>query len=164
MSINLFLIVMIIVLGCKIASGHKRGMVREVISFLSLIVECIVVVLLGNGIHSYLEGEFLGVAAAVLLLAVLGIVHHLAGLVLFPAKMVSKLPIVHWLDKLLGVVAGILETVVILWTIYTLIMLFDTGMIGQQILLYTEESSILSWFYQHNYLAAWVRQFAANIN
>ncbi len=163
MNINFFLIIIIIVLAFKIISGYKRGMVKEIISFVSLILVCIVAVLLGNGVQSYLKGEFFGVAAAFLLLAVLSIVHHLLSVVFFSAKMVSKLPIVHWLDKLLGVVAGALETVVILWTIYTLIILFDTGMVGQQILLYTEESSVLSWLYQHNYLAVWVQRLGVEL-
>lgn len=153
---NLLAIIVFIFLICKVVEGFKRGMVKEIISFISLIVLCVVVVLIGAGLQSYLEKEFVGVAAAVLLLAVLGIAHHLLGVVFFSAKMIVKLPIVHWVDKLLGMAVGVLETVLILWTIYAFIMSFGLGMIGQQILAYTQENAVLSWLYRYNYLAAWI--------
>ena len=100
-----------------------------------------------------MKKEFLGVIIAVFLLGLLGIAHHLLGLVFFPAKLISKLPIIHWADKLLGIVAGALETVKILWTVFIFAMNSSLGMLGQQILVYTQESEILSWLYRYNLLA-----------
>ena len=160
---NILLIIMGIILICSIMDGYKKGMVKSIISFVSLIVLCIVVALIGNGLQSYFEGEFLNVVIMVLLLCILGIVHHLLGVVFFSAKMISKLPIVHWVDKLLGIVVGILETVLILWTIYTFIMFMDLGILGQQILDFTQENQILTWLYQNNYLAYLVERITSQI-
>lgn len=153
---NLLLIIFLVVMLCNIVNGYKRGMVREIISFVSLIVMCVIVVLIANGVQSYLEKEMSGVIVAVLLLCVVGILHHLLGVAFFPAKMITKLPVIHWLDKLLGMAVGALETVLILWTVYTFIMFFGMGMIGHQILAYTQESELLSSLYQYNYLAHWI--------
>lgn len=161
---NLLTIIILIVLVCKILDGYRKGMVREIISFISLIIMCIVVVLIGTGLQSYIQKEFVGVVTAVLLLSVLGIAHHLLGVVFFSAKMLSKLPVVHWLDKILGMAVGALETVLILWTIYAFIHSFGLGMIGQLILSYTQENEILSWLYQHNYLAGWIGQLGEKIS
>lgn len=161
---NLLLIIMALLLLCKMVDGYKKGMVKEIISFVSLIVLCVVLALIANGVNSYFDGQFAKVVIVVLLLAALAVVHHLLGVVFFSAKMIAKLPIVHWLDKILGIVVGILETVLILWTIYTFVMLMDLGAIGQQILIYTEESEILLWFYQHNYLAHLLQQISAEID
>lgn len=161
---NILLIIVGIVLLCNIVDCYKKGMVKSVISFVSLIVLCIVVALSGNGLQSYLDGEMLNVIIMVLLLAVLGIVHHLLGALFVPAKLIVKLPIVKSLDKVLGIVVGILETVLILWTIYTFIMILDMGMIGQQLLEYTQNNPILLWFYQNNYLAYCVEQLGAQFN
>lgn len=139
-------------------------MVREIISFVSLIVLCAVVVLIGIGLNSYVEKEIIGVVTAVLLLCILGIVHHLLGVIFFSAKMISKLPIVHWVDKVCGMAAGVLEVVLILWTLYTFIMTMGLGMIGQQILVYTEENSVLSWLYKYNYLARWVGSLSGKLD
>lgn len=161
---NILLIIVGIVLLCNIVDCYKKGMIKSIISFVSLIVLCIVVALIGNGLQSYLDGEIINVVIMVLLLCILGIVHHLLGVLFVPAKLIAKLPIVKFLDKILGIVVGILETVLILWTIYTFIMILDMGMIGQQLLEYTQNSPILLWFYQNNYLAYWVEQLGAQFH
>ena len=161
---NLLLIVVGIVLLCNIVDGYKKGMVRSVISFVSLIVLCIVVALIGNGLQSYFDGEILNVVIMVFLLCIVGIVNHFLGVLFFPAKLITKLPIVKSLDKILGIAVGILETILILWTIYTLIMILNMGMIGQQLLDYTQTSPILLWFYENNYLAYWVQQLGAQFH
>lgn len=161
---NLMLIIVAIFLLCKMVDGYKKGMVKEIISFVSLIILCIVLALIANGVSSYFDGQFAKLIVVLFLLVALGVVHHLLGVLFFSAKLISKLPIVHWLDKVLGIVVGVLETVLILWTIYTFIMLMDLGAIGQQILIYTEESEILLWLYQHNYLAYLLQQISAEID
>ena len=161
---NILLIILVILLIYNVADGYKKGMVRAIISFVSLIVLCIVAALISNALNSYFDGEILKVVIMVLLLCILGIAHHLLGIVFFSAKIVSKLPIVHSVDKLLGIVVGILETVLILWTIYTFMMILDMGVIGQHLIEYTKESSILVWFYEHNYLARWVEQLGAQFH
>lgn len=163
MNLNLMIIIVLIVLFCSMVDGYKKGMVKSIISFISLIFTCVVVVLLGNALHSYFDGQIFNVIIMVLLLGLIGIVRHLLGVVFFSAKVISKLPIVHWVDKLLGIVVGILETVLILWTIYTFIMFMDLGILGQQILDFTQENQILTWLYQNNYLAYLVERITSQI-
>ncbi len=164
MGINIFVIIVLFFLIFKIWDGYNKGMVKEIISFISLIFLCLVAVLTANGLSSYYDGEILNVAVMVLLLAVLGIVHCIINLVVFPAKLIAKLPVVHSLDKILGVVVGILETVLILWTIYTFIRMMDLGMIGEFILQCTAENPILTWFYRHNQLAGWIQVLGAQLD
>lgn len=161
---NIFAIIVLIVAVFKIAEGYKKGMVKEIISFVSLIVLCIVAALIGLGMNSYMEKEMIGIVVAVLLLCVVGIVHHLLGVVFFSAKLLSKLPVIHWVDKLLGMVVGALETILILWTVYLFVMNAGLGMLGQQILVYTQENSVLSWLYRYNLLADWVEKIGSSIN
>lgn len=144
---------------CKMVDGYKKGMVKEIISFVSLIILCVVLALLANGVSSYFDKKYVNVVLAVILLVVIGVVHHLLGVLFFSAKMVVKLPIVNWVDKLLGIVVGMLEIILILWTVYTFVMFMDLGMIGNQIVEYTKESNILLWFYDNNYLAYLLENF-----
>lgn len=150
---NLMLLIVLVVTVYKIVEGYKRGMVKEIISFVSLLIMCIVVVLIGAGLHSYMEKKILGIIIAVLLLTLVGIAHHLLKVVFFSAKVIAKLPIIHTGDKVLGVVAGVLEVLVILWTVYTFIMYFGMGMIGNMIMEYTNQSKILTVIYEYNLLA-----------
>lgn len=160
---NILLIAVVLFMICKIVDGYKKGMVKEIISLVSLIVVSAVVALIVKGLDSYWDKNYVNVIVAIVLLIVVGIVQHILGIIFFSAKVISKLPIVSWLNKLLGMVFGILETVLILWTIYTFILFMDMGIIGQQILLYTQESPVLTWIYEHNYLAAWLVENASEV-
>lgn len=153
MEVNVLLIIVLAAMLFKIVDGYKKGMIKEIISLVSLAVLCTVIALIAGGISSYQDGRFFNVAAAFILLLILGIVHHLLSLVFFSAKMVSKLPVVHFVDKLLGVVFGVFEVVVLLWTVYTFVMMMDMGSIEEMVLACTEKNRILTWFYSHNYLA-----------
>lgn len=153
---NVMLVIVVICVLFKIADGYKKGMVKEIISLVTLTVIGIMVVLISRGLHSYMEKEIVGVIIAVVLLALLGIVHHVLGVVLFSAKMIAKLPVVHWANKVLGAVFGALEVILILQIVYVFIMYFGLGMIGQQILEYTKESVVLAKVYQYNIVAKFV--------
>lgn len=160
---NIMLIVVAVCVLAKIADGYKKGMVKEIISLATLIIMGIMIVLISNGLHSYMEKEVAGVIIAVVLLALLGIVHHMLSVVFFSAKMISKLPVIHWANKLLGAVFGVLEVVLILQIIYVFIMYFGLGMIGQQILEYTRESVVLTAIYQYNVVAGLVENLMSQL-
>lgn len=152
-SINYLLICFAVLAIINIINGYKRGMVKAIISLVSLVILCVVISLLAYGISSYNGGNIFHVVLTVILLTVLGLVHHLLSVVFFSAKMIAKLPVVNVADKLLGIVFGLIETVLILWTLYTFVMMMDLGSIENIIAVWTEESSLLTWLYQHNYLA-----------
>lgn len=152
-SFNYLLICLAVLAIINIINGHKRGMVKAIVSLVSLVLLCVVITLLAYGISSYNGGNIFHVVLTVILLTILGVVHHLLKVVFFSAKMISKLPVIHSVDKLLGIVFGLVETVLILWTFYTFVMMMDMGKIENMIAVWTEESRLLTWFYQHNYLA-----------
>ncbi len=160
---NLMLLIVLLFIVFKIADGYKKGMVKEIISFVSLVVMCVVVVLISAGLHSFMEKQVVGVIIAIVLLSLLGIAHHLLGVVFFSAKMIVKLPIIHWVDKLLGMVVGALEVILILWTLYTFIMYFGLGMIGSMVIEYTKQSQLLTAVYEYNMLAPIVESVLAEL-
>lgn len=160
---NWLVIVLALILVWRIAEGIHRGMVKEIISFISLIVLCIAVALLGTALSNYFEKDVVSMVVAILLLLVLCIVHRLLGLVFFSAKVLSKLPVISAVDKLLGAVIGVLETVLIVWTIYSLILTLNMGMVGEQILQYAKGNSILEFLYRHNYIQQAVEAIAPKI-
>ena len=160
MNLNLLLVIMAAVLICMVMDGYKKGMVKSLISLISLLITCVVLFLIGNGLSSYFDGKIFNVILTILLLAAIGLVHHLLNIVFFSAKMIVKLPIVHSLDKLLGIVVGILETVLIVWTIYAFNIFRD---LGQVIVDYTRDSRILTCLYENNYLAYLVEQLGQKL-
>lgn len=149
---NWLLIIVALVLIWRIAEGIERGMVKEIISFVSLVVLCLTVVLIGTAVSKYLDKDIISVIVAIVLLLILCIVHRLLSIVFFSAKLIAKLPVIKSLDKVLGAVFGVLETLVLLWTLFSMIMAFGMGMLGQQILQYAADSKILSFIFRYNYL------------
>lgn len=153
---NWLLIIVLILLVSRIVEGYKRGMVKEVISLVSLIVLCLAVAFIGGALLSYLEKDTVSMVVAIVLLLILAIVHWLLNVCFCPAKLLVKLPVVKSVDKLLGAVIGVVETVLLVWTLYTLLLTVEMGTIGQQIMNYVQDSSILTFLYKYNYLAHWV--------
>ncbi len=160
---NWLLIIVALVLIWRIAEGVERGMVKEVISFVSLVVLCLVVALIGTAVSKYLDKDIISVIVAIILLLIVCIVHRLLGVVFFSAKLIAKLPVIKKLDKILGAVFGVLETLVLLWMLFSVIMMFDTGMFGAQIGQYVADSKILSFIYKYNYLQVLVDYLAGKL-
>lgn len=161
---NWLLIIAIVILVWRIAEGIHRGMVKEIVSFISLVVLSIAVALVATAIGKYIEKDFISMIMVILMLLVLCIVHRLLSMFFFSAKLVSKLPVIHSLDKLLGAVIGVLETILLIWTVYSLIMAFGMGMLGEQILEYARESQILRDLYKYNLLQVLVEFIAGKFN
>lgn len=164
MEINILVIIVLAFTVFKIWDGYNKGMVKEIISFVSLIFLCLFAVLAGNGLSSYNAGKFLNVVVTVILLAVLGILHHIINVVVIPAKLIAKLPVVKSLDKVLGVAVGFLEAVIILWTVYLFTMIMDLGVIGDYLLQCTAGNNVLTWLYEHNYLAYGIKLLLAEFD
>lgn len=153
MNINFLLIAVIIFALYKVTDGYKKGMVKEIISLVSMAVLCAVAALIAGGISNYNSGRIFNVVVAVVLLLLVVIAHQLLKIVFFSAKLLSKLPVVHFVNKLLGVVFGVFEVILLLWTMYTFVMMMDLGAVEQIIVSYTQDSRLLVWLYEHNYLA-----------
>ncbi len=160
---NWLLLIAAIVLIWRIAEGLHRGMVKEIISFVSLVVLCLTVALIGTALSKYFEKDIISMIVAIVLLLILCIVHRLLSIVFFSAKLISKLPVVKTVDKLLGAVIGVLETIVLLWTLFSLIITFGMGMLGQQVLQYVVDSKILSVVFNYNYLQVLVDLIAQKL-
>lgn len=159
---NLVLVVVVLVAAFKIKDGYKKGMVKQIISLVTLLVVGIMIALIGCALHTYMQKEVLGLIVAVLLLAVLGVIHYFLGFVFFSVKMISKLPVVSWLNKLLGALFGFLELVVFLQIVYFFIENFGLGVLGAQIQQYTAEVDLLQYIYNHNIVGAILEDFVAS--
>lgn len=160
---NILFIVFILLIAIKIRSGYKKGMVKEIITFVSLLITSITVALIANGLSHYSKGHILNVIIVLILLSLLGLVHLLLKPIFFSAKLISKLPIVSWADKLLGILVGIVESTLLLWTLYFFVMIMELGGIGEQILQCTRDNGILLWLFGHNYLAAFLEKVSSSV-
>lgn len=158
MNINIIFIILILILIWRMVSGFQKGMVKELISFVTLIVLSLLVVLLGLGLDSYMDKEIVRLVVIVILVLLLIIGYKLLDFFFFTAKLFAKLPVVKKVDKLLGAVVGIAETVIFVWALYAILSIFDIGDIGIQLWTYIEENVVLRYLYKWylEYPAQWI--------
>lgn len=157
MEINILLIITLVIALIKAIDGFKKGMVKQIVSLITLIILGAVFALVAYIISSYSTGKVLNIIVAIILLTALAIVHSLLKIIFFSAKVISKLPVVSIANKLLGVVFGLVEVVFILWTLYAIIIYMELGAVEQIIMSYTVDSKILSTIYNYNYFAYWLQ-------
>ena len=153
---NWLFIIFVLLLLWRISAAYKKGMVKEIISFVTLLVLSVAIALIGTAVLSYLEQDILSLIIAVVLLIVLCVANQIISIAFFPAKVLAKLPVISFADKVCGAVIGVLETILILWTLYTLMVTINMGAIGQQIFVWVQENAVLRFLYEYNYLAKWI--------
>ena len=56
---NLVLVVVVLVAAFKIKDGYKKGMVKQIISLVTLLVVGIMIALIGCALHTYMQKEVL---------------------------------------------------------------------------------------------------------
>ena len=71
-------------------------------------------------------------------------------------NVVSKLPLVNEINKLAGLLAGIISGVVKIWIFFIAITLFSTSSVGVNIFEQINQSPLLSFLYDNNILMQWI--------
>ena len=103
------LIIIALIFIWRVAVGFRKGMVQEIISLIAMGVAGICVILILGAIGSYFDQEIGKVIQTVLILFAVCLVYRLVHVLFTSLDLVSKLPIVKGLDKLLGAVVGCAE-------------------------------------------------------
>lgn len=117
--VALFAIVLIFI--WRIVTGFQKGMVREIISLVALVIGVVCAVLLLSAVDSYMDREIGQLIKFILIIIVVSLAHKLIHLFLSSIGLIAKLPVVKGVDKLLGAVVGFVEAMVIVGvTVYIL--------------------------------------------
>ena len=90
-------------------AGFRKGMVQELISLVAMAIAGVCVVLILGAIGSYLDKEIAQVVKMVAVLLAVCLVYRLVNVLFTSLQLIAKLPIVRWLDKVLGIVVGFAE-------------------------------------------------------
>jgi membrane protein required for colicin V production len=93
----------------RIMAGFKKGMVQEIVSLAATAAAAFCVILILGAVGSYREKEIGQMLQFVTVLIVVCLVYRLANILFTSLQLISKLPIIKGLDKLLGAVVGAAE-------------------------------------------------------
>lgn len=107
----IILIVFLLIIW-RVRKGFENGMVKEIISILSLIVSCVCIVLIFFTVSSVVAKTYSTFVVCLGGLIGIGIVYKLCNLIFKPVLAVFNISIIHGLDKVMGAVMGFAEAVV----------------------------------------------------
>ena len=107
------LIIIALIFIWRMTVGFRKGMVQEIISLIAMAVAGVCVLLIFGAIGSYLNREIGKVDQMVIVLLVVCAVYRLIHVLFTSLELISKLPVIKWLDKLLGIVIGAGEAALI---------------------------------------------------
>ena len=101
--------IIVLIFLWRISAGFKRGMVREIIALIASVLAGFCLLLILGAVGSYMEGEMGNLVQMIAVLAVVCGVYRLVSLLFTSLKLISHLPVVKGLDKVLGAVVGFVE-------------------------------------------------------
>lgn len=108
-------------------------------------------ILEGSGAYDVVAGRatdlVMRVISFVLVLLIAVISFHLLSVVL---KVVEKLPLIGGINRLLGLFAGLVKGILIIWLAFAIIAMAGTTDIGIALISYIYESPLLIWAYENN--------------
>ncbi len=152
------IIVVCLAIGCAI-KGFKTGMMKEILSFITVIVAvgCIVIAVYAAG--QYMDHNYMFFVAAVIIILLIMVFLNVGKLLVWPLKILSKLPLVKWIDKLAGIVIGVAKSLLYTWTAFIVIPIVDQPFISNIVNENVANSQLLTWIHSNNYMITWFQQF-----
>ncbi|WP_337404682.1 CvpA family protein [Suilimivivens sp.] len=103
------LVIVALIFIWRIAAGVKKGMVKELISLIAMVAAGFCVILIMGALNSYFDQKIGQAVQFVCVLFAVCLVYRLMNVLFTSLKLISGLPVIRWLDKLLGMVLGVVE-------------------------------------------------------
>ncbi|MGN1160535.1 MAG: CvpA family protein [Lachnospiraceae bacterium] len=130
--------------------GHCKGIAMEIASLISVLLSLLGVALIIRMVGSYLEENTSGIVQALVFFVVLAFLSQIFRLIITSLKILTKLPVIHFLNGFLGMIVGIAEGVVVVWALFIVITKYDVA--GQSLnwLEQIAENDILFYMYEKN--------------
>lgn len=117
-------------------------------------------ILEGSGAYDVVAGRatdlVMRVISFVLVLLIAVISFHLLSVVL---KVVEKLSLIGGINRLLGLFAGLVKGILIIWLAFAIIAMAGTTDIGIALISYIYESPLLIWAYENNFVLTLLMTF-----
>ena len=144
--------------------GVKRGFVKMILPLLANIIALIFFSCTrGLWVRILFEWVFdeasLIVVRIIVLLLIYIVVMALVKLLIASLNLLTKLPVLHFFNKVLGVVTGAAQGVLLMWLFFAIVFLLKDTPFGIWALHEIEEQTYLSFLYQHNLVTYIIAEF-----
>lgn len=151
MNLNVTLLAVVILMVWMMIRGFKKGMAKELSGLVALFAAFVVLALGIMLVASFSEGEMTNTLYSVILLVVFGLAYGIVKFILRSAKAVSSLPIIHFVDSVLGIGVGFCKAVLFIWIIFMLCAGNYLGTISSRVQQDIAENTFLKLLYEFNF-------------
>lgn len=115
------LIIIALIFTWRVTTGFRKGMVQEIVSLIAMVVAGVCIFLIMGAVGNYLNHEIGKMIQIVIVLFAVCFVYRLVHVLFTSLELISKLPIIKGVDKLLGALIGCVEAVLIVAVLVYLI-------------------------------------------
>lgn len=142
-SVTLVGFILLAIIG--IGMGAKKGFASGISDFIAFAVVLLILRIVLAIYYGYTKGNTMDVVIAVVVLLVLGLVYGVVKIILKSIRAISDLPVIGVLDKLLGIVLGLVIVVLIFYAVVTASRYGYFGKVGKTILTDVNNDKWLSY-------------------
>lgn len=114
----------------RIVVGFRKGMVQEIISLIAMAVAGACIFLIMGAVGNYLNHEIGSMIQVIVVLFVVCLVYRLVHTLFVSLELISKLPLVRGVDKLLGAAVGGAEAALIVGMLVYLLKNWGLSFLG----------------------------------
>ena len=148
----IFLIVLMLFIGGGL-TGFRHGMVEELNKAVALILALAAIAMFVVAAKSYMEHETLRTILGIVCMTIAILVYKIVDFILSSLKIISLIPVIRGVNKLLGFGVGVAESVILIWAVFIVIVAFEFGGASRYILENIKENTLLTFLFSNNYLA-----------
>ena len=148
----IFLIVLMLFIGGGI-KGFRHGMVEELNKAVALILALAAIAMFVVAAKSYMEHETLRTILGIVCMTIAILIYKIVDFILSSLKIISLIPVIRGVNKLLGFGVGVAESVILIWAVFIVIVAFEFGGASRYILENIKENTLLTFLFSNNYLA-----------
>lgn len=156
MNLNVTLLGVVILMVWMMIRGFKKGMAKELSGLVALFAAFVVLALGIMLVASFSEGEMTNTLYSVILLVVFGLAYGIVKFILRSAKAVSSLPIIHFVDSVLGIGVGLCKAILVIWIVFMLCANNYLGEVSNYVQQDIAGNTFLKFIYQYNIFAKWL--------
>lgn len=156
--------IVLLIFGVNIYYGIRYGFVRMIVPLLSNVVSIFLLVmtkqLWKDVMIKWVFAEMsLIIARIVVLILLYVIILGIIKLIVLALKMASKLPVLHFMDKVLGVVTGVIAGLLWVWLFLAIVYVFRDNAAFIYFVEQAKENAFVGFLYEHNLIAYLVGEF-----
>ena len=131
----------------------RHGMVEELNKAVALILALAAIAMFVVAAKSYMEHETLRTILGIVCMTIAILVYKIVDFILSSLKIISLIPVIRGVNKLLGFGVGVAESVILIWAVFIVIVAFEFGGASRYILENIKENTLLTFLFSNNYLA-----------